>query len=149
MIIGTGVDIIEVRRLRQAIEKWGRSFLERVFTGEELENAKNRTSPYQHLAGRFAAKEAVFKALDNGIDGVLVLGCHIGDCHYLTGNHRTAKRMIVLEKLLGHMGVNPKRLRIDWISASEGEKFQRTITEFTEQIRKLGPANGGSHGRSG
>ncbi len=93
--------------------------------------------------------EAVFKALDNGIDGVLVLGCHIGDCHYLTGNHRTAKRMLVLEKLLGYMGVNPKRLRIDWISASEGEKFQRTITEFTEQIRKLGPANGGSHGRNG
>ncbi len=68
MIVGTGVDIIEVRRLRQAIEKWGRSFLERVFTGEELENAKNRTSPYQHLAGRFAAKEAVFKALgDSGL----------------------------------------------------------------------------------
>ena len=93
--------------------------------------------------------EAVFKALDNGIDGVLVLGCHIGDCHYLTGNHRTAKRMLILEMLLSHMGVNPKRLRVDWISASEGEKFQRTITEFTEEIRKLGPENGGSHGRTG
>ncbi len=63
MIIGTGVDIIEVRRLRQAVERWGRGFLERVFTREELKNAKNRASLYQHLAGRFAAKEAVFKAL--------------------------------------------------------------------------------------
>ncbi len=63
MIIGTGVDITEVRRLRQAIEKWGEDFLHRVFTDEELENAKTRGSLYQHLAGRFAAKEAVFKAL--------------------------------------------------------------------------------------
>lgn len=63
MIIGTGVDITEVRRLRQAIEKWGDDFLNRVFTNEELENALTRGSLYQHLAGRFAAKEAVFKAL--------------------------------------------------------------------------------------
>lgn len=63
MIIGTGVDITEVRRLKQAIEKWGKEFLHRVFTEDELENAKTRGSLYQHLAGRFAAKEAVFKAL--------------------------------------------------------------------------------------
>ncbi|MFA5356029.1 MAG: holo-ACP synthase [Candidatus Omnitrophota bacterium] len=63
MIIGTGVDITEVRRLRQAVEKWGGSFLDRIFTAGELENAKSRGSLYQHLAGRFAAKEAVFKAL--------------------------------------------------------------------------------------
>lgn len=63
MIIGTGVDITEVRRLRQAVEKWGKDFLNRIFTSEELKNAKTRGSLYQHLAGRFAAKEAVFKAL--------------------------------------------------------------------------------------
>lgn len=63
MIIGTGVDITEVRRLQQAVEKWGKEFLNRVFTQEELKNAKTRGSLYQHLAGRFAAKEAVFKAL--------------------------------------------------------------------------------------
>jgi holo-[acyl-carrier protein] synthase len=63
IIIGTGVDITEVKRLRQAVEKWGQEFLDRVFTQEELENAKTRGSLYQHLAGRFAAKEAVFKAL--------------------------------------------------------------------------------------
>jgi holo-[acyl-carrier protein] synthase len=65
MIVGTGVDITEVRRLRQAIEKWGDAFINRVFTKGELENAKTRGSLYQHLAGRFAAKEAVFKALGN------------------------------------------------------------------------------------
>jgi holo-[acyl-carrier protein] synthase len=63
MIIGTGVDITEVRRLRQAVEKWGEDFLQRIFTREELENAKTRGSLYQHLAGRFAAKEAIFKAM--------------------------------------------------------------------------------------
>ncbi len=63
MIIGTGVDITEVTRLRKAIERWGKEFLNRVFTSEELENAKTRGSLYQHLAGRFAAKEAIFKAM--------------------------------------------------------------------------------------
>ncbi len=63
MIIGTGVDITEVKRLRQAVEKWGDDFLNRIFTQKELENAETRGSLYQHLAGRFAAKEAVFKAL--------------------------------------------------------------------------------------
>jgi holo-[acyl-carrier protein] synthase len=63
MIIGTGVDITEVSRLKQAVEKWGDDFLNRVFTPQELKNAKDKSSLYQHLAGRFAAKEAVFKAL--------------------------------------------------------------------------------------
>jgi holo-[acyl-carrier protein] synthase len=62
-LIGMGVDITEVRRLRQAVDKWGQDFLQRIFTVEELKNAKNKSSFYQHLAGRFAAKEAVFKAL--------------------------------------------------------------------------------------
>ena len=63
MILGTGVDITEVTRLKKAVEKWGEAFLNKVFTDEELANAKTRGSLYQHLAGRFAAKEAVFKAL--------------------------------------------------------------------------------------
>lgn len=64
-VVGTGVDITEVRRLKQAVEKWGEAFLSRVFTKEELDNAKTRGSLHQHLAGRFAAKEAIFKALGN------------------------------------------------------------------------------------
>lgn len=63
MIIGNGVDIIEVRRIKHAVEKHGRGFMERIFTDNELENAKGHNNRYQHLAGRFAAKEAVFKAL--------------------------------------------------------------------------------------
>jgi len=63
MLIGTGVDITEVRRIRQAVEKWGDDFLERVFTQAEIENARTKTSFYQHLAGRIAAKEAIFKAV--------------------------------------------------------------------------------------
>jgi holo-[acyl-carrier protein] synthase len=63
MIVGTGVDITEVRRLRQAVERWGDDFLTRIFTDKELSNALHRASLYQHLAGRFAAKEAIFKAL--------------------------------------------------------------------------------------
>lgn len=62
MFIGTGVDITEVNRIRRAVEKWGNDFLKRIFTPEELKCAKSRPSFYQHLAGRFAAKEAVFKA---------------------------------------------------------------------------------------
>ncbi|MCG2714008.1 MAG: holo-ACP synthase [Candidatus Omnitrophica bacterium] len=62
MLIGTGVDITEVRRIRQAVEKWGDDFLKRIFTKAELVSAKTKTSFYQHLAGRFAAKEAIFKA---------------------------------------------------------------------------------------
>lgn len=63
MIIGSGVDITEVRRMRQAVERWGDDFLKRIFTKKELTYAQTRTSLYQHLAGRFAAKEAVFKAV--------------------------------------------------------------------------------------
>ncbi|MDD5255816.1 MAG: holo-ACP synthase [Candidatus Omnitrophica bacterium] len=69
MIVGTGVDITEVKRLKQAVERWGDAFLTRVFTQRELENARGRTSLYQHLAGRFAAKEAVFKALGDSALG--------------------------------------------------------------------------------
>jgi len=65
MIIGSGVDIIEVERVRKAIKKWGDSFLKRVFTDEELSYAKNRRFPFEHLAARFAAKEAVLKAFSN------------------------------------------------------------------------------------
>jgi holo-[acyl-carrier protein] synthase len=69
MILGTGVDITEVRRLKQAVDKWGDAFLRRVFTEGELENAKTRGSRFQHLAGRFAAKEAIFKAMgDPGLN---------------------------------------------------------------------------------
>jgi F420-non-reducing hydrogenase iron-sulfur subunit len=84
--------------------------------------------------------EYVLKALSQGIDGVLVLGCHIGDCHYMTGNHRTAKRMPLVQKVLKETGIDEKRMKLDWVSAAEGEKFQKVITDFVEDIQKLGPS---------
>ncbi len=94
MIIGTGVDITEVRRLRQAIEKWGDEFINRIFTKEELENAKTRGSLYQHLAGRFAAKEAVFKAMgDSKLNwkDVQILNDKDGKPHCVILNGRAKK----------------------------------------------------------
>jgi coenzyme F420-reducing hydrogenase delta subunit/ferredoxin len=84
--------------------------------------------------------ELIMRAFAEGADGVLVLGCHIGECHYETGNHRTAKRLPVLERLLSFAGLEPERLRLDWVSASEGERFARIVGEFTATVRALGPA---------
>jgi coenzyme F420-reducing hydrogenase delta subunit len=86
------------------------------------------------------APELVIRAFDQGADGVLLLGCHIGECHYETGNHRAAKRLPVLKSLLTFAGLEPERLRLDWVSASEGERFSQVTTEFTEAVRALGPA---------
>jgi F420-non-reducing hydrogenase iron-sulfur subunit len=85
------------------------------------------------------APEWIIKALSNGIDGVMVLGCHIGDCHYISGNHRTAKRMALLKEMMGYVGIHPDRLLVDWVSASEANKFQRLVTEFVERVSALGP----------
>jgi len=82
----------------------------------------------------------VLKALKNGADGVLVSGCHIGDCHYITGNEYTQERFERLHNILiKQLGVDPKRVRLEWVSASEGKRFAELITEFTNQIKELGP----------
>lgn len=83
--------------------------------------------------------EYLMKAVSQGVDGVLVLGCHIGDCHYMTGNHRTAKRVPLVKKIMGDVGLDERRVGLDWVSAAEGEKFQKVITEFVNQIKELGP----------
>jgi F420-non-reducing hydrogenase iron-sulfur subunit len=86
------------------------------------------------------SQELVVRAFREGADGVLVLGCHIGDCHYQDGNHRTAKRMPILRNLLGYLGLHPDRLRLDWVSSAESKRFQEVVTEFTQTIRALGPS---------
>lgn len=83
--------------------------------------------------------ELVIKAFELGADGVLIGGCHPGDCHYQNGNHKTLRRYIMLKKMLPQFGIEPERLRLEWISASEGEKVKRVCDEFTEEIRRLGP----------
>jgi coenzyme F420-reducing hydrogenase delta subunit/NAD-dependent dihydropyrimidine dehydrogenase PreA subunit len=84
--------------------------------------------------------EIIMRTFDQGADGVLVLGCHIGECHYDTGNHRTAKRLPILRMLMEFAGLEPQRIKLDWVSASEGERFSRIVNEFTETVRALGPA---------
>jgi F420-non-reducing hydrogenase iron-sulfur subunit len=79
------------------------------------------------------------KALAEGADGVLIAGCHPGDCHYINGNYRTAGRFPLMHKLLEQLGLEPGRVRLEWVSAAEGDKFARVVTEFTEEIRALGP----------
>jgi len=83
--------------------------------------------------------ELVMRTFREGADGVMVLGCHIGDCHYSTGNHRTARRMPVLKALLEFTGVPRERFLVKWVSASEGAVFAETVREFTETVRNLPP----------
>ena len=85
--------------------------------------------------------ELIIKAFDQEADGVLVLGCHIGECHYDTGNHRTAKRLPILRNLMAFAGLEPERIRLDWVSASEGERFSKITEEFTQVVRSLGPVH--------
>jgi len=83
--------------------------------------------------------EFVITALSKGLDGVLVLGCHPGDCHYSEGNYFTRRRGLLLKKLLEYVGIEPERFQVRWVSASEGAKFADTVEQVTEQIRALGP----------
>jgi len=83
--------------------------------------------------------ELILRTFREGADGVLVLGCHYGDCHFIGGNHRTAKRIPLLRNLLGYVGINPDRLRLDWVSSAEAPKFAQVTKEFVEAVRALGP----------
>jgi F420-non-reducing hydrogenase iron-sulfur subunit len=88
----------------------------------------------------------ILKAFQQGADGVLVCGCHPGDCHYQDGNKKTARRMPLLKKMLAQFGIENERVRLEWVSASEGDRFAGIVNEMTEQLKKLGPFsfNGGS-----
>ena len=81
----------------------------------------------------------VLKAYEEGADGVLILGCHPGDCHYKEQNYRAIQRHRLLLNLLGPLGIEPGRCRLDFVSAAEGDKFARVISEMVDTIRQLGP----------
>jgi F420-non-reducing hydrogenase iron-sulfur subunit len=83
--------------------------------------------------------EFVLQSYRKGADGVLILGCHFGDCHYKEGNFRATQRHQILLKLLEQHGIEEARCRFDYVSAGEGEKFAQVVTEMTDAIRKLGP----------
>ncbi len=81
----------------------------------------------------------ILDALAKGADGVLIGGCHPGDCHYVEGNYKMLRRFEMVKRLLKDLGIEEQRVRLEWISAAEGEKVRRVVNELVEQIRKLGP----------
>ena len=81
----------------------------------------------------------VMKALFNGIDGVLLGGCHTGECHYSVGNYYTRRRVAMLKKTLEVIGLEPERIKLEWVSASEGALFAEVMKDFTQTIQNLGP----------
>jgi F420-non-reducing hydrogenase iron-sulfur subunit len=93
----------------------------------------------------------VLRAFKSGADGVLILGCHPGDCHYKEGNYKALRRYHLLKRTLAGFGIEDERLRLDWVSATESEKFVSAVNEMVEKVRALGPVktfslNEGAHG---
>jgi F420-non-reducing hydrogenase iron-sulfur subunit len=88
-------------------------------------------------SGRVDAQH-VLEGFRNGADGVLVLGCHPGDCHYKEGNYKALNRAVLLESLLVEFGVEPERFRLDWVSATQGDRFRDIVTQMYEAVAKLG-----------
>ena len=82
----------------------------------------------------------ILKSLQHGADGVLVSGCHPGDCHYLSGNYVARRKFAILNNLLEYLGIEKGRVHFAWVSAAEGKRFAELITEVTEEVRALGPA---------
>ena len=81
----------------------------------------------------------IMSAFQKGADGVLICGCHPGDCHYNEGNHNMMRRFPLIRKLLSQFGIEPERVRLEWVSASEGDRYAAVVKEFTDQIRQMGP----------
>ncbi|MEJ5391650.1 MAG: hydrogenase iron-sulfur subunit [candidate division WOR-3 bacterium] len=89
-----------------------------------------------------AAVDSVYivRALMEGADGVFIGGCHPGDCHYVSGNYKTRRRMVLFNSIMRSLGLDQERVLLRWISAAEGKRFAETITEFTEKLRQKGPS---------
>jgi coenzyme F420-reducing hydrogenase delta subunit len=82
----------------------------------------------------------ILKSLQHGADGVLVSGCHPGDCHYISGNYYARRRFALLKRVLEAVGIEPGRVNFSWVSAAEGEKFAQVVTGVIETVKALGPA---------
>ena len=82
----------------------------------------------------------IIKGLQSGADGVLVSGCHPGDCHYISGNQYARRRFAVLKSLLESVGIEPGRVQFSWVSAAEGEKFSQVVADVVREVKALGPA---------
>ena len=82
----------------------------------------------------------IVNALQQGADGVLISGCHPGDCHYNKGNYYTRRRFQVMKRILEYVGINPARVKMSWVSAAEGKKFVEVVNEVIDGVKKIGPA---------
>ncbi len=80
----------------------------------------------------------ILRAFQRGADGVIVMGCHPGDCHYTSGNYHTRRRMTLLFSMLNYLGIESARTRVEWVSAAEGARFSEVVTDFTKTITELG-----------
>ena len=89
----------------------------------------------------------IMQGLTNGADAVLVCGCHLGDCHYVKGNYKTERKMPLVKKMVEQFGINPKRVRFEFISASEGAELTELMNEFVKEIKELGPSPLGNGGK--
>ena len=92
------------------------------------------------MCSGMVSPDLVVRALSKGADGVLVLGCHLGECHYMEGNFNAAKRMAVIKNLLAFTGIDPARLRVEWVSSAEAPKLVQIVTDFSNEIKTLGPS---------
>ncbi len=100
---------------------------------------KPNAVPIRVMCSSRVSPAHILNALKEGADGVLIGGCHPGDCHYQTGNYKTLRRILLLKKMLPQFGIDPRRVRLEWISAAESSKFVKVMDEFIEEVRKLGP----------
>jgi len=114
------------------------------YTGADLAGTSRMKSPPNLRVIRLMCSgrvdpSFVLRAFLLGADGVLVMGCHPGDCHYQEGNFKALRRVLLLKRVLREFGIDERRLRLEWVSAAEGEKFAKISTDFTEEVRALGP----------
>jgi F420-non-reducing hydrogenase iron-sulfur subunit len=106
--------------------------------GQKLEYPANVKLIRVMCSGR-VDPQFVMEAFRRGADGVMVLGCHPGDCHYRSGNHKTHRRFTMFASLLSQLGIEADRFMLDWVAAAEGKKFAEVTTEMTRRIKMLGP----------
>ena len=81
----------------------------------------------------------ILEAFKKGADGVFIGGCHPGDCHYQAGNYKTMRKVILAKRLLSQLGISAQRLRLEWVSAAEGQRFAQVVADFIEEVKELGP----------
>ncbi len=115
-----------------------------TYAGADLAGTSRKQYPPNGVAVRVNCSgrvdpQHILWAFREGADGVLLGGCHPGDCHYQDGNYNTMRRLSLLKPMLKELGVDPDRVRLEWISAAEGDKLVRVMNEFVDEIRELGP----------